>query len=324
MAVNGAFDVNGSLNTDTVSTTLLSSSTIATESLQVSALTDGNSYTQLLVEDGSGNIGTRNLNTIDLSPWMQSEGTLSFTGNVNVIGTFDASAISAGSLSITGLVSGATYGRVLMEDGSGNLGYKDLSSFEFSPWTEVSGNNLEYTSGSIRTQGMISEAPAGNTAVFTGKTGGVTNFEVLANGNLTAGSMTAHAENNGHKVFLVKNASDQEVYRIYGDGKVEAQEILVDLSLWPDYVFEDSYELRPLEEVASYVEENHHLPEVPSEQEIVENGLNLGEMDAIMMKKIEELTLYIIEQNKRIEEQNKDLLQQNKRIEDLERKLEEK
>lgn len=89
-------------------------------------------------------------------------------------------------------------------------------------------------------------------------------------------------------------------------GKVRAEEIEVSLSSgWADYVFAKDYKLTPLTEVEKYIEENNHLSDVPSAAEVEENGVNLGEMDAILLKKIEELTLYTIEQQKLIEEQGK-------------------
>ena len=67
-----------------------------------------------------------------------------------------------------------------------------------------------------------------------------------------------------------------------------------------NFVFESGYELRTLEEVEEHIKEKGHLPEVPSEAEVVENGINLGEMDAKLLQKIEELTLYMIDMNKRM------------------------
>jgi len=69
---------------------------------------------------------------------------------------------------------------------------------------------------------------------------------------------------------------------------------------WADYVFEEDYELRKLEDVAAYIAENKHLPDVPSAEEVVENGFDLGSMDATLLQKIEELTLYMIEANEKI------------------------
>lgn len=93
-------------------------------------------------------------------------------------------------------------------------------------------------------------------------------------------------------------------------GKIHAEEVKVDLDVPADYVFEkyytgeselkEDYEMPTLEQVEEFTEENHHLPGVPSAQEIQENGLKLGEMNNLLLQKVEELTLYIIEQEKRI------------------------
>ncbi len=71
---------------------------------------------------------------------------------------------------------------------------------------------------------------------------------------------------------------------------------------WADYVFSDKYKLMPLKEVEQFVKTNNHLPNMPSAQEVVEHGIDVARMDAKLLEKIEELTLYIIEQDKRIKE----------------------
>jgi hypothetical protein len=81
----------------------------------------------------------------------------------------------------------------------------------------------------------------------------------------------------------------------------------VDAKWWADFVFDADYELKSLAEVEAYIAANKHLPDVPSEEEVLANGLDLGEMQAIQQQKIEELTLYIIDQEKRIAAQQKKL-----------------
>ena len=93
-------------------------------------------------------------------------------------------------------------------------------------------------------------------------------------------------------------------------GKIHCEEVKVDLSVPADYVFEkyytgkselnSDYVMPTLEEVAAYTKENNHLPEMPSAQEIKENGLHLKKMTNLLLQKVEELTLYTIEQEKRI------------------------
>jgi hypothetical protein len=94
------------------------------------------------------------------------------------------------------------------------------------------------------------------------------------------------------------------------NGRIHAQSVVIDMLGWSDYVFKKDYQLRPLSEVKDYIDRNQHLPEIPSEQEIAKDGLNLGEMNKLLMKKVEELTLYLIEKDKQITTQNDQLLEQ--------------
>ncbi|NQD71513.1 hypothetical protein HP439_12340 [Sphingobacterium shayense] len=85
------------------------------------------------------------------------------------------------------------------------------------------------------------------------------------------------------------------------DGNVRAREIKVEATNWPDYVFREGYQLRSLQETASFIEKNGHLPDVPKAADVEIRGQLLGEMNTILLKKIEELTLYILQQEKRIQ-----------------------
>ena len=89
-------------------------------------------------------------------------------------------------------------------------------------------------------------------------------------------------------------------------GGILTSEVTVkEVSEWYDLVFDDDYELRPLSELEQYVDDNGHLPDLPSEKDVLTNGYALVEMDGLLLKKIEELTLYAIELNKLIECQQK-------------------
>lgn len=78
------------------------------------------------------------------------------------------------------------------------------------------------------------------------------------------------------------------------NGTIKSNRIEVRTTVWSDFVFDKEYSLKPLKEVENFIKENKHLPDVPSEKEVLENGIDLGEMDAILLRKIEELTLYMI------------------------------
>jgi hypothetical protein len=92
-------------------------------------------------------------------------------------------------------------------------------------------------------------------------------------------------------------------YKLSVNGKVLCTELKVRLrTSWSDYVFNDDYCLKPLSEVEKFISANRHLPEVPTAREVAENGFNVGEMNALLLKKIEELTLYIIALQKEVEQ----------------------
>jgi hypothetical protein len=104
-------------------------------------------------------------------------------------------------------------------------------------------------------------------------------------------------------------------YKLAVNGKIGAKEVQVETTsaTWPDYVFQPEYKLLSIAEVEFFINKNKHLPDVPSADEIEKDGHLLGEMDAVLLKKIEEITLYIIE----LKKENETL---KGRIEELERK----
>jgi hypothetical protein len=91
-------------------------------------------------------------------------------------------------------------------------------------------------------------------------------------------------------------------YKLYVDQGIRTRKVKVDMDTWADYVFDKSYKLIKLSDLEKFIEQHKHLPDIPSAKEVEQNGLNLGENQALLLKKIEELTLYIIELNKRIEQ----------------------
>jgi hypothetical protein len=96
----------------------------------------------------------------------------------------------------------------------------------------------------------------------------------------------------------VEMGSDANPTALNVYGIINAREVKVSLGAWSDYVFEPGYKLRTLPDVEKFILAHGHLPEIPSASTVIENGVNLGEMDAMLLKKIEELTLYMIELQK--------------------------
>jgi hypothetical protein len=110
-------------------------------------------------------------------------------------------------------------------------------------------------------------------------------------------------------------------FKLAVEGKIGAREVNVTTTTpWPDYVFEKDYSLPSLEEVKKYIALNKHLPEVPSAKEVEANGVNLGEMNMLLLKKIEELTLYVIELKKSVEKLQNDNQELRSRVDKIENK----
>jgi len=107
------------------------------------------------------------------------------------------------------------------------------------------------------------------------------------------------------KAFAVlqnQGGSFEDTFNVFGDGNVLATEVRVRVPIFPDYVFEEDYNLESLEDVEKYIKENKHLPNIPTATEVTKNGMQLGDMQVRQMEKIEELYLHIIALEKRIKE----------------------
>lgn len=99
---------------------------------------------------------------------------------------------------------------------------------------------------------------------------------------------------------------------VAGSAGIVAEKVVVKKQInWPDYVFNESYNLSPLTDLETYIKKHNHLPEVPSAREVEQEGVDLAKTQSVLLKKIEELTLYVIEQDK----QNQKLQQRIERLE---------
>jgi hypothetical protein len=125
--------------------------------------------------------------------------------------------------------------------------------------------------------------------------------------NTSAPTLTLSAGNVG-----IGTISPQ--YKLAVNGTIGTKEVIVTNTGWADYVFQPHYRLQPLREVRAFIEAHQHLPGIPTEAEVKANGVGVGEMQAKLLAKIEELTLHMI----RVDEQNRELRDQITR---LERKL---
>ncbi|QEC79296.1 hypothetical protein [Mucilaginibacter ginsenosidivorax] len=147
--------------------------------------------------------------------------------------------------------------------------------------------------------------------------GGVIYTDVLGNIYLapipTAGTAT--------RTLTDVNIKSSITFRVAANGTTYAKAITVTTTGWPDYVFKKDYTLPSLTDVKTYIDQNQHLPEIPSAQQVEKDGINLGEMNKLLLKKVEELTLYLIEKDKEEKEQEQRLNKQEARIKKLEQAL---
>lgn len=166
------------------------------------------------------------------------------------------------------------------------------TGLSFDTWTQPLGSIL----GSSVSMFFIGNNAAGNPSVGIGTNNieagylldvvGRTSMDFLYIGGPQFGGSHIPVNNDDHVLFV--------------NGSANFLEVWVRPSMdWPDYVFQTSYELMPLDSVENYISENGHLPNVPSAQEVEKNGIELGDGQAVLLRKLEELTLYIIELEKK-------------------------
>lgn len=197
--------------------------------------------------------------------WVRGDGNGYFLGNLG-IGT--GTGNPAAKLHISG-------GHLLIDAGSNSKIFTGTGTSELNRYLELLNSpGLQsasgFKAGGILVSDQYSYANPGKN-------------DLVVKGNVSVGT----ASSQGYKMTIA--------------GKAIAEEVVVKLQAnWPDYVFDNEYNLASLSKVEEFIRANKHLPDVPTADEVKANGLSLGEMNAILLKKVEELTLYVIEKQKEI------------------------
>lgn len=201
---------------------------------------------------------------------------------------------------------------------------------------QTGGSNIYYNNGNV---GVGTSSPQRNLHIFSG--GGWP--ELLIESTFAAGSvgrMWGLGTDNGTGKLYIRalDASLSNVttalwiqpngnigigtinpqYKLAVNGSFGAQDVIVTNSGWADYVFHRDYRLPPLSEVGDFIKANGHLPNIPTEEDVKKNGVSVGDMQAKLLAKIEELTLHMIradERNNRLESQNRELQERLTRLE---------
>jgi len=158
--------------------------------------------------------------------------------------------------------------------------------------------------------------------------GSFSGYSTLGSGNVFLGYRAGYSERGSNRLYIdnmgtttplvygkfdtdqvgINTTTLRTGYTLAIVGKAIATEMMVEtVANWPDFVFEKTYTLPTLQEVETHILQKGHLENIPSAKEVQENGIVLGDMHAKLLQKIEELTLYVIEKEKKIEKQNDQL-----------------
>ena len=198
-------------------------------------------------------------------------------------------------------------------DGRFNLSKYGLGIFTGTPTyslnVDANGNIIEGILGSgggTSGWGLSGNAGTNNASQFIGTTDNM--GLVFRTNNITRLSISA----SGNVGIGTTNISDT-AFKLFVETGIHTRKIKVDVSAWPDYVFDKDYELPTLPELDKFIQQNKHLPGVQSSTDAEKNGIDLGNNQTVLLKKVEELTLYLIQMKKENEKMKE-------RIEKLESK----
>ncbi|MFC1226715.1 hypothetical protein ACFE6N_23125 [Pedobacter sp. BG31] len=188
-------------------------------------------------------------------------------------------------------------------------GYRDATvsnaSYDFVIWLKGGGTTYYVKSGAVQNprvyDGIQNALPYQeiNGPAHSFKT----SIDSYVNSSGKSDEGTIYSRSGGLNYLngnLGLGTTDTKGFKLAVNGKMRAQEIKVQATDWPDYVFEKGYKVGTLEELESYIKANKHLPDMPGAQEVEANGLAVSEMLKLQQQKIEELTLHLIEKDKNI------------------------
>ena len=245
---------------------------VKAENLQ---LTTGYNTGYLLVSDYQGNASWVDPTTVNAGAWIRNGNNI-YVASEKKIGIGTETPAEPLHVSGNALITGAIKG-----------GHNDWQSLN------LYGNSSE-TDGARIMIGNSSAANGGFIKMFAvGNNGGIE----FSNQNMVVMSLKANND------IVIGTPSIKS--NMYVNGEITANLVRVNTQEWYDCVFEKEYKLQPLSEVEAYINQYKHLPEIPSEADVKADGIDVAQMNALLLKKVEELTLYVIELEKRMEEISK-------------------
>ena len=194
----------------------------------------------------------------------------------------------------------ATPAYMLDVQGTGHIGGNTSIDNNLAVGTSAGGGALSINAGLVGAYGYA------NNTIVNGDNVKALTVQRPVSGGTTADKFVVYG--NGNTVIYGKlqigNVTTPKGYSLYVDSGIIAERYKCALKStgdWSDYVFDAGYRLKPLSEVAAYIKTNKHLPDVPSAEDVVREGIDMAKMDAKLLQKIEELTLYTLELKKEID-----------------------
>lgn len=259
--------------------------------------TDANNYGGIFVADGTGT-GTNNAIYAEADSAGLANYAGHFKGRVRVIGNNvnDGAPDSTQTLLYSEVTLNSFYDTRAIEGISSTRPGYGIGVYGTGGYRGVQGStaNDDYTGTSYGVYGYAytSSGVGSRVGVYGYAAGGATNWAGYFSGSAYVSSD-----------LRIATTTQATGYALSVNGKIACEEVLVqDNASWPDYVFAEDYNLMSLEELESSISENNHLPGLPPASEVEENGFNVADMQRRVLEKVEELTLYTIEQGKLIKE----------------------
>ncbi len=210
-----------------------------------------------------------------------------------------------------------------------------IAAVPMPAWGQWNGTNPVWTNSNV---GIGTTAPAsllevrgGNLRVSRPYDSNGFVFQTTISGMLNVGYMlggTDSAFYGGAPVMSLLYTGNVGIgttspqYKLAVNGTIGAKDIIVTNTGWADYVFKPGYRLRSLSEVSQFIHANGHLPDIPTEAEVREKGVSLGDMQVKLLAKVEELTLHMIQQDKENRELRENLTKENQELRDRLARLE--